>query len=472
MLSRVVMKIRFSLFTPMLNPMKERLILFCVVLQFTPDAMGVLVNSPCTKTSDWNTYHILCPTNQTIYIKRHVIEDGFNGLKFPALGCSASDGVYCGVELPTNNINLKNYHILDSAVDICNGRKECYLTKKYFLEAEAALKKFCNASLRPELQKTTFRQSIDYECVQDSQIMDMCLTENEIRHFNQPVYLRVLDADCTCNITGSVTRVEILQTMSVKLLIQSNDSNSFEHQNTDVSLYGVDIPVQADNLIITTENGSKSSLAMMKIVSKGSFSIQCCNWTLSSRSEHNIGYSSQASDLQFTGSLSTIKNTPFEDNRIATMQNLMNNVTDRETGNPVKFWIQGLTVILIFFALLVVFLLLLNIIQQKKERYLLLKILQKLNDRCPELNDEHCRTEISPSEDDKNYQEISNQFLCHPNTKQYTNSVYETDCMVMENSGVEQDDAGCNMTSLESKSNGSMLVNNDPNGVYELQKIT
>lgn len=102
---------------------------------------------------------------------------------------------------------------------------------------------------------------------------------------------------------------------------------------------------------------------------------------------------------------------------------------------------------------------------------MLLKILQKLNDRCPESNDQHCRTEICPSEDDKNYQEISNQFLCHPNTKQYTNSVYETDCMVMENFGVEQDDAGCNMTSLESNSNGSMLVNNDQNGVYELQKI-
>ncbi|XP_065933835.1 uncharacterized protein [Magallana gigas] len=261
----------------MLNMLKGRLFLCCVVLQFIPDTMGVLVNSPCTKTSDWNTYHILCPTNQTIYIKRHVIEDGFNRLMFPSLGCSASDAVYCGVELPTNNINLKNNHILDSAVDTCNGRKECSLTKKYFLEAEAALKKFCNASKRPELQNATFRQSIDYECVQDSQIMDMCLTENKIRHFNQPVYLRVLDADCTCNITGSVTRVEILQTMSVKLLIQSNDINIFAHQNTDVSLYGVDIPVQADNLIITTENGSKSSLAMMKIVSKGSFTVRCNN---------------------------------------------------------------------------------------------------------------------------------------------------------------------------------------------------
>lgn len=127
---------------------------------------GVLLNSPCTKTSDWSNYYILCSNNHTIYITKHVIEDGFIRLKFPSLGCSASDAVYCGVELPTNNINLKNYHILDSAVDTCNGRNECNLTKIYFLEAEAALKKFCNASLRPELQKTTFRQSIDYECVQ------------------------------------------------------------------------------------------------------------------------------------------------------------------------------------------------------------------------------------------------------------------------------------------------------------------
>ena len=132
---------------------------------------GVLLNSPCTKTSDWSNYHILrCPTNHTIYITKHVIEDGFTKLAFPSLGCSVLDAVYCGVELPTNNTSLKNYHILDSAVKTYNGRNECNLTRQYFLEAEAALKKFCNASLRPELQKATFRQSIDYECIQGVQI--------------------------------------------------------------------------------------------------------------------------------------------------------------------------------------------------------------------------------------------------------------------------------------------------------------
>lgn len=127
---------------------------------------GVMVNSPCTKTSDWSKYNIRCPINHTIYIARHVIEDGFHRLIFPSLECSAKDGFYCGVELPTSNTNLKRYHILDSAVHICNGRNECTLTKTYFLEAEAAIKKFCNASLRTELQEATFRQSIEYECIQ------------------------------------------------------------------------------------------------------------------------------------------------------------------------------------------------------------------------------------------------------------------------------------------------------------------
>ncbi|XP_052717482.1 uncharacterized protein LOC128189772 [Crassostrea angulata] len=256
--------------------MKRCLILYCVVLQFIPDTMGVLLNSPCTKTSDWSNYNILrCPTNHTIYITKHVIEDGFTKLAFPSLGCSDRDAVYCGVELPTNNINLKNYHILDSAAHTCNRRNECNLTKQYFLKAEAALKKFCNASLRPELQNATFRQSIDYECIQDSQVMDMCLTGNESRHSYQPVYLKALGANCTCSLTGPVSRVKILQTKSVKILIQSNDSNLLEHQNTNVGLYGIDIPVQADNLFIRIQEGSNNGFVLMTVLSKENLDIRC-----------------------------------------------------------------------------------------------------------------------------------------------------------------------------------------------------
>lgn len=42
--------------------------------------------------------------------------------------------------------------------------------------------------------------------------------------------------------------------------------------------------------------------------------------------------------------------------------------------------------------------------------------------------------------------------------------MYETECMVLENAGVEQDDVGDNLTSLDSNDNGSMLVNSDPRG--------
>lgn len=61
----------------------------------------------------------------------------------------------------------------------------------------------------------------------DFQIIDMCSTEENSSHFDQPVYLKALDTGCSCNITGFVSRVEILQAISVKLLIHSNANNVF-----------------------------------------------------------------------------------------------------------------------------------------------------------------------------------------------------------------------------------------------------
>lgn len=128
---------------------------------------GVLVNSPCKGTADWSDYNIRCPANHIIYIRKHVIENAFNTLVFPALGCSVSHSLNCGVELPINNtINRKNYDIFESAVNTCNGHNECTLTKEYFVDSEMALKKYCNASIRPEIQRAPFRQSIEYKCIQ------------------------------------------------------------------------------------------------------------------------------------------------------------------------------------------------------------------------------------------------------------------------------------------------------------------
>lgn len=61
----------------------------------------------------------------------------------------------------------------------------------------------------------------------DFQIIDMCLTEDNRSHSNQTVYLKSSDAGCLCNLTGFVSRVEILQAISVQLLILSNNNNLF-----------------------------------------------------------------------------------------------------------------------------------------------------------------------------------------------------------------------------------------------------
>lgn len=42
-----------------------------------------------------------------------------------------------------------------------------------------------------------------------------------------------------------------------------------EHQNTNVGLYGIDIPVQADNLFIRIQEGSNNGLILMKVLGKG-----------------------------------------------------------------------------------------------------------------------------------------------------------------------------------------------------------
>nr|XP_034337965.1 uncharacterized protein LOC117692843 [Crassostrea gigas] len=467
--------------------MKGCVIFYSVVIQFIPDTIGVMVNSPCTKTSDWSKYNIRCPINHTIYIARHVIEDGFHRLIFPSLECSAKDGFYCGVELPTSNTNLKRYHILDSAVHICNGRNECTLTKKYFLEAEAAIKKFCNASLRTELQEATFRQSIEYECIQDSRIMDMCLEDIENRHFYQPWYLKVSGADCTCNITGPVLRVKILQTMSVKILIQSNDSNLLEHQHIDVGLYGIDIPVQADNLIIRIQEGSNNGLVLMKVLSKENISVQCQKTDGSGQNKEysttelqkvNSGFNGQT--IVNTAPVLTTVHTGFNFSEVATRQFFTSsfytakNIELRDLDgilNYVKSWMQSLIVITAVIVLLVTFMLLFSIFKQRKDRNLLLTILQKLDDKCSDTVKQNSRADLSHprlSEDDKIYQQISSQFLCHPNTTRFTNFVYETECMVLENAG---DDVRGNVMSLESNGSLSMPEDSNPKGVYELQKI-
>ncbi|XP_052713928.1 uncharacterized protein LOC128187549 [Crassostrea angulata] len=266
----------------------ERSLIICfMVVGYIAISKGTLNSSPCKKTSDWSNLLIRCPTSHTIYITKHVLEDGFYSFQYPALGCSSSDAIYCGGDLPINNtMNLKNHDVFESAVNACNGRTNCSLNKNYFLNAESFVKRSCSALRLPELEKASFRQSVYYECNQDSLIIDMCLTTSEIKSQYGHLYLKTSSASCSCRISGSVARIKILQTAYVTVLIQSNESNIFEHQNVDVGLYGVDIPIQAENLVIMIMNGSNASFALLKVF--GNYLTLCSKYDiLSTTSPHN-----------------------------------------------------------------------------------------------------------------------------------------------------------------------------------------
>ena len=126
---------------------------------------GFLLNSPCKKTTDWDDYHLRCVTNHKIYLRHHTIEDGFEKLLFPDLGCTSKDAIYCGADLPNNNtISLQN-DVFVNAVKHCNGKTDCILRTDYFTKAEKSVRDSCDTSTHPDLQNANFRQSMEYECI-------------------------------------------------------------------------------------------------------------------------------------------------------------------------------------------------------------------------------------------------------------------------------------------------------------------
>ncbi|XP_065934706.1 uncharacterized protein [Magallana gigas] len=451
----------------------ERSLIICfMVVGFISISMGSLNNSPCKKTSDWSNYVIRCPTNHTIYITKHVIEDGFNRLQYPVLGCSASDAVYCSGKLPINNtMNLKNHGVFESAVNACNGRTECSLNKNYFLNVESSVKMSCSSLQVQELEKASFRQSIYYECNPDSLIKDTCLTSSEIKSLYGHLYLKTSSTSCSCRITGSIARLKILQTACFTLMIQSNGTNIFEHQNGEVGLYGVDIPIQAENLVIMIMNGSNASFALIKVF--GNYSAICNKYSaLSTTSPQNMTFTSTHFPVHSSGRGHThddisATNKTKGSTTTQTAENYFSSMTGRElTSNDlienITSWIYIVVVILAIFVSLIIFLICVYCIKQRKDRNLLLTILQRLNDGCINTDDSHFKTAkipnspSRPSDDDPNYREIPNNLNNNPTTKQHTNPGYDTDCPnpgydtdcpKSVNTGKGQDDA--EVTSLD-----------------------
>lgn len=129
---------------------------------------GVLMNSPCQKTSDWSNYHISCPTNHTIYIAKHVIEDVLpSWTSLPSFVASVMlFTLVSNYQLKTKSV-IKTTTFWNQPIIITHAmvNMSVLCPNNILKKAETALKKFCNVSLRPILQES-IRQSMNCECIQ------------------------------------------------------------------------------------------------------------------------------------------------------------------------------------------------------------------------------------------------------------------------------------------------------------------
>ncbi|XP_078337253.1 uncharacterized protein LOC111136863 isoform X2 [Crassostrea virginica] len=401
-------------------------LVFLVAIQ---DVIGSLHNSPCKITEEWSDYHLRCLNNDRIHIKRHVVEDGFQKSEFLALGCTTNNAIYCGVDLPQNNtINLQN-DVFVNAVKQCNGKTECILRKGYFVEAEKSVRDSCDTSTHPDLLKAKFRQSMEFECIGESQVRDMCTRRSENR--SPHIYLNASSngpqRNCSCHVTGSASKVEILQTISSQVQILSNDT--FVLGNVLVEC--------------NKTNGSTSPL-------------QNTTKTPSQLNETTNTHVTTAHHISET--------TTKEEHNNGLIMN------HGSSDHNMKSWTRSLTLVLTAFILVVILLLLISVIQRRKDRDLLLAILLKLDETFPGTDTDHRsatpetnHSEIS--ENDRNYQEISSRFFNHANATQLLNPNYEIE--VKSQSGLTSQDV---FVSMDGKSDQSLLRAEETNGVYELQQ--
>ncbi|XP_056013415.1 uncharacterized protein LOC130052433 isoform X1 [Ostrea edulis] len=284
-----------------------------VVVFLIQNVKGSLINSSCKKTKDWKNYDCQCPINHTIYIKHHVIEDGFQRLS-PidiVLGCNTTNAVYCGIQFPVNHRTERNNSAFASAVKMCNGKNRCNLSNEYFQTMETSLRKSCKDSKRPGLQNASFRQSIVYECIQDYQVVDTCVYRKDTR--SPQIYLQSTGnkGNCSCHISGDVSRVEILQTVMVELMMSDNGILHYEHQNYNVDLYGVKVPPSKEKLLVKIKTHSTESRVLIKVA--GNVTFYCMKEELiANTNEHSQSINYSESRLRVEALEDTASSSPSE----------------------------------------------------------------------------------------------------------------------------------------------------------------
>ncbi|XP_056013667.1 uncharacterized protein LOC125663858 isoform X2 [Ostrea edulis] len=463
--------------------------LVVVVVLLIQNIKGSLINSSCKKTKDWKNYDCQCPINHTIYIKHHVIEDGFQRLS-PidiVLGCNTTNAVYCGIQFPVNHRTERNNSAFASAVKMCNGKNRCNLSNEYFQTMETSLRKSCKDSKRPGLQNASFRQSIVYECIQDYQVVDTCVCRKDTR--SPQIYLQSTGnkGNCSCHISGDVSRVEILQTVMVELMMSDNGILHYEHQNYNVDLYGVKVPPSKEKLLVKIKTHSTESRVLIKVA--GNVTFYCMKEELTANTNENSQSINDSESLlnctSMENSTSTLLSTADLNTAAISKSSYSGNINPKNGGTTTskmrkgdnssndKAEIRSLVLIFTAIMLLVIFLFLCSVIQRRKDRDLLKAIFHRLEeiDSDTRVQRTEITSQVQRSESNRNYQEIPLQFLNHPRVKSINNAVYESGTSNQENAnGDNEQDVNSLANSLGAQSDRFLLENDNGKGVYELQK--
>ncbi|XP_061162935.1 uncharacterized protein LOC133172129 [Saccostrea echinata] len=478
-----------------------------IIFLFILDVQGSLRNTQCKRTQDWNGFQFQCSKNHTIYIKHHIIEDGFQKLSNSDMffGCQETDALYCGAKLPINQKLGQNNSAFSAAVSDCNGKIQCNVSAQYFKDTEADLRKLCSQSNPSELKKASFRQSIDYECIQDYQVIDMCTNRNDSR--SPHVYLQLSGdwGSCSCDIIGDISRVNILQTDMAEVLIYNESRRLFQHQHSSVSLYGVEVQVITKKLLIHIQGRSAASRILIKVL--GNMTIHCeelksmstlqdqdpTSTPLTSVETHQKGeqmlrHSSigpNVTDVDRPSLPSTMETHTSQilltgtDTVKSSMASQKATQTSTDNGNHPnllnnKALFTSLFLFLTAVILLVIFFLLLSVIQRRKDRDLLLAILHKLEESNESIREEqHSKatetSHIQITESERNYQEIPLQFLNRPKSNRLSNPVYDTGSPIQENVCSKEKHVEFSMADSMDVRSDRFLLGSD-NGIYELQK--
>ncbi|XP_062594334.1 uncharacterized protein LOC134255807 [Saccostrea cucullata] len=212
-------------------------------------------SSPCLETQYWKKYEVRCSENETIYIRQHNIGES---CQEEVLGYDEKKVNSCSYSLPLSKTITDYQTPFTKTVNKCNGKRECVLFTDYFEKIESENGALCRNP------NTSIFQRIEYECIPDVYVVDNCVREVDVDNQSElhDIYLRfsVMNRNHSCLLIGELSGIEILHTYSSVLRLLYQNHPVYEHLESSIGLYGVQISIQTIGLVLEMQGFDYSSI--------------------------------------------------------------------------------------------------------------------------------------------------------------------------------------------------------------------